>query len=101
MACRWDPNAAWESLRADATATVGAVCAFERPTAFDLDRPSRRHVGFGRGIHLCLGAHLARLEVRVAVEELLARTSTFELGGPIERPAWPRRGVTRLPLRLC
>jgi cytochrome P450 len=66
----------------------------------DLERRPNRHVGFGRGIHMCIGAPLARLEVRIAVEELLARTSSFELDGEVARPAWPRLGVDRLPLRL-
>ncbi len=73
---------------------------FERPTEVDIDRSPNRHVEFGRGIHLCVGAPLARLEVRVALEELLARTVSFELAGPVTGPAWPRLGVTSLPLAL-
>ena len=46
---------------------------FERPEAFDVDRPPSRHLALGQGIHFCLGAGLARLELRVAFEELLAR----------------------------
>jgi cytochrome P450 len=72
----------------------------ELGTELDLDRKPNRHVGFGRGIHMCIGAPLARLEVRIAIEELLARTSSFELAGDVVRPAWPRLGVDRLPLRL-
>jgi cytochrome P450 len=67
---------------------------------FRMDRGANRHSAFGRGIHLCVGAPLARLEMRVVLEELLARTSAFSVAGPIARPAWPRMGVTRLPLRL-
>lgn len=74
--------------------------AFARPTVFDLKRSERRHLGFGRGIHLCVGGPLARLQLRVVAEELLARTSAIALDGPIERPPWPRRGVDRLPLLL-
>ena len=52
--------------------------AFPRSDEIDLDRPNpRQHVGFGWGIHLCLGAPLARIEARVAFERLLARTSSF------------------------
>jgi cytochrome P450 len=74
--------------------------AFDRPTEFDLDRTPNRHVGFGRGIHLCVGAPLARLQVRVVIEELLARTSSVSVAGPIRRAAWPRLGLVSLPLDL-
>src|SRR5919197_350654 len=57
--------------------------AYEHPDEIDLGRRSpRSHVGFGWGIHLCVGAPLARLEARVAFEQLLARTSRFDLGTP-------------------
>jgi cytochrome P450 len=72
--------------------------AIERPTELDLGRTPNRHVGFGRGIHQCIGAPLARLEIRVALEELLALTSSFAVAGPVARPAWPRLGVESLPL---
>jgi cytochrome P450 len=50
--------------------------AFERADEFDIDRPHQRSVGFGHGIHSCLGAALARLESRVAFEELGLRFPT-------------------------
>jgi cytochrome P450 family 144 len=54
------------------------AAVFDRPEEIDLDRASHeRHVGFGLGIHFCVGAPLARLETRVALEVLLARTRTF------------------------
>ena len=53
---------------------------FARPDDVVLDRePPRHHLGFGRGIHFCVGAPLARLEARIAVEHLLDRTSGFQL----------------------
>jgi cytochrome P450 len=53
---------------------------FEQPERFQLDRPNGRlHVGFGRGIHYCVGAPLARLEARVVLEQLLARTAHVAL----------------------
>jgi cytochrome P450 len=51
---------------------------YEDADEIRLDRPnSRHHVGFGWGIHLCLGAPLARVEAKVAIETLLARTGRF------------------------
>jgi cytochrome P450 len=51
---------------------------FDHPDEVDLDRPNpRQHVGFGWGIHLCVGAPLARVEAKVAFERLLARTRSF------------------------
>jgi cytochrome P450 family 144 len=54
--------------------------AFPNPDDIDLERPNpRRHVGFGWGIHLCVGAPLARVEAKVAFEQLLARTTSFSI----------------------
>jgi len=58
---------------------------FANAEAFDVARPSPRHLGFGHGTHFCLGARLARLEARVAFEELLARIPDYELTGD---PGW-------------
>jgi cytochrome P450 len=53
---------------------------FPNPDDIDLDRPNpRQHVGFGWGIHLCVGAPLARVEAKVAFEQLLARTKSFAI----------------------
>ena len=46
---------------------------FERPDELDLDRDARGHLGFGLGVHFCLGSSLARLEARVALEALVPR----------------------------
>lgn len=46
---------------------------FGRPAEFDIDRSPNRHLAFGHGIHFCLGAPLARLEARIALEALLSR----------------------------
>jgi len=68
---------------------------FARPDRIDLNRP-RRHVGFGSGIHVCLGNTLARLEARVVLETLLADTRQFALDD-VCRPQWvPSLAVRRL-----
>ena len=74
---------------------------FADPFRFDIGRNPNFHVGFGLGTHFCLGANLARLEVRVVFEELLARYEGFEIVGDLE---WTNNnrlvGLTRLPLRV-
>src|ERR1700691_5435508 len=75
---------------------------FPDPDVFDVGRAPNRHLSFGRGgPHLCLGAHLARLEVRVVLAALALRVASFELAGP------PRRirsnftnGLRELPVRV-
>jgi len=52
---------------------------YRDPDRFDVDRQFERHVSFGYGIHFCLGASLARLEGRVAIEETLRRFPTWEV----------------------
>lgn len=77
--------------------------AFEDPLDLRLDRPApRHHVGFGWGIHLCLGAPLARLEGRITFERLLARTRDVALdGGELRHhPSLMIRRLVELPLRL-
>ena len=73
--------------------------AFESPNEFSLDRERNRHLGFGLGVHFCLGAPLARLEARVALRTLLKRSPDLQLLGDGERIApfflWGRR---RLPV---
>jgi cytochrome P450 len=53
--------------------------SIDRPDDFDLDRPPSLSLGFGYGIHSCLGAALARLESRIAIEEMVRRWPTFEI----------------------
>jgi len=57
---------------------------FEDPEVLDVTRQHNRHVAFGFGSHFCLGAHLARLELRVMFEELLRRIPDWELVDPEE-----------------
>lgn len=58
---------------------------FADPERFDVVRPIDRHLAFGHGVHHCLGAALARLEARVAFEELLHRHPAYSLAGEPER----------------
>lgn len=61
--------------------------AFDDAATFDITRKPNPHLGFGQGVHYCLGAHLARLELRVLFEELLVRFSAVRLVEPVE---WTR-----------
>ena len=76
--------------------------AFDRADEVLIDRAENRHVAFGLGIHRCLGSNLARLELRVALEEFLARIPDFGLAtGQGDGVAWSAgqiRGPRRLPL---
>lgn len=57
---------------------------FVDPRRFDLRRQPNQHMSFGRGHHFCLGANLARLEIRIMFEELIKRISRVELAGPAQ-----------------
>jgi cytochrome P450 len=75
---------------------------FENPDTFDVGRSPNKHMAFGPGgIHHCMGAHLARMEVRIAFEELLKRVSAIELAGQPERLRSNFfNGIKRLPVRV-
>ena len=60
---------------------------FAEPDTFDITRKPNPHLGFGQGVHYCLGANLARLELRVLFEELLTRFGSARLVKPVE---WTR-----------
>ncbi|MDQ1403441.1 MAG: hypothetical protein QOG03_1757 [Actinomycetota bacterium] len=60
---------------------------FEDPFRFDVARADNKQVAFGYGVHFCLGAHLARLELRVFFEELLKRVDDIQLAGEPSRSA--------------
>jgi cytochrome P450 len=73
---------------------------FEDPFAFRVDRDPNPHLGFGVGEHFCLGAALARMEVRTFLDQLARRLSTVELAGPPSRTAANFvGGYKHLPLR--
>ena len=74
--------------------------AFEDPDVFRVDRKPNPHVGFGIGEHFCLGANLARLELRVIFRALAERLEEVELAGPYERMRSSfLGGVKRMPIR--
>ena len=73
---------------------------FERPDEFDIDRKPNKHLAFGRGAHKCVAAAMARLELRVTLEKLLARTGSFELDGEVQMASWLEFGPSSVPLRM-
>ena len=75
---------------------------FERAGEVVIDREVNRHAAFGLGIHRCLGSHLARMELRVALEVWLERVPHFSLADP-DAVTWSTgqiRGPRNLPLRI-
>lgn len=77
---------------------------FEDPEAFLIDRDPNKHVGFGFGIHFCLGAPLARLEAKIAISRLLERFDSIDMRVPDTDLTWNPgfflRGVRSLPVAL-
>ena len=72
--------------------------AFEQPDECVLDRFPNRHLSFGTGVHICIGNGLARQEMKVALEEVLARTDAFGLAEEPEREFWHPYGAVTLKL---
>jgi cytochrome P450 len=77
--------------------------AFENPDDFDItrDQTKKRHLAFADGIHACLGAALARLMARVALEVVLSRAPQFQIVGTPERTTKQMvRGFSKLPISV-
>jgi hypothetical protein len=79
--------------------------AFPAADAFDIDRERSQKAGiasFGGGVHFCLGAHLARLEARIALTELVSKVSSFEIDEPraVRVHSTNVRGFATLPIRV-
>lgn len=73
---------------------------FDRPDELDVGRSPNPHLGFGAGIHYCVGAPLARVEIAAALEALITRAPGLELAGePERRPEFVIRGLRNLPVR--
>ena len=77
---------------------------FASPDSFDIDRDTRKHLAFGRGVHVCLGAPLARIEGQEIITELLTNFPNMKLNERVENLSWRRdvalRGLTSLPVQL-
>lgn len=73
---------------------------FGDPATVDIQRTPNRHLSFGAGPHRCLGSHLARIELRASLEELLRRIPDFRLDpdSPGTSHATSVRGVVTLPI---
>jgi cholest-4-en-3-one 26-monooxygenase len=73
---------------------------FPEPFAFRVDRTPNEHYGFGIGVHFCLGANLARLELQEIFKRLVGRLDEVELAGPVERMHSSFvGGIKRMPVR--
>ncbi len=74
---------------------------FADPETLDVGRTENPHISFGAGVHFCIGAPLARVELQASFGALLSRPSRLELGGePVRRPEFVIRGLRTLPLLL-
>jgi hypothetical protein len=74
---------------------------FADADTLDIGRTDNPHISFGAGIHFCIGAPLARVELQASFGALLARTSMLELGAPpVRRPEFVIRGLRELPIVL-
>ena len=77
---------------------------FADPDRFDLDRDTRKHLAFGRGVHVCLGAPLARIEGQEIIKEILSRFPNMRLSKNVDELQWRKdvalRGLVSLPVTL-
>lgn len=75
-----------------------AADVFDNPDSMDLSRESNQHIAFGAGIHFCIGAPLARLEMAISLPALIERFPMLELAGePTRRPTFVLRGYETIP----
>jgi len=74
---------------------------FDAPEKFDIDREKKAHIAFGAGPHRCLGSHLARIELQIIYEQMLARLPTFRLDErkPVQFHAGNIIAIDSLPIR--
>ena len=103
-----DTELAGQSLKTGDKLTIWEMSAnrdervFDSPYRFDITRSPNQHLTYGKGAHICLGAGLARMELRISFEELFKRIRRFELAGPAEWiPNNRLLGLRRLPLKVA
>ena len=96
----------WDLRRGDRVALLlGAAnhdpAVFERPEVFLPGRAAKPHLSFGGGIHFCIGAPLARLELAIALDAFFRRLPDLSIAAaPLYRDSWHFRGLDRLDLRF-
>lgn len=74
---------------------------FDEPYKFDITRNPNEHIAFGKGEHFCAGAHLARLELRLMMKDLLSRVEQIEMAGKVERlQSNLIAGIKHMPIRF-
>lgn len=73
---------------------------FERPDELNIERPVAMHMTFGHGTHYCIGANLARAELRIAIDSLLTRFPELRLAVPAEQVPWHFGSIWRYPEEL-
>jgi len=73
---------------------------FERPDAFDITRNPRHHLGFGKGIHMCMGMHLAELEMVALLRAMIPRVQEIRVGTPVVALNNTIYGFKELPVRF-
>jgi cytochrome P450 len=98
---RGQPIRAGEKIAMIYTSTNRDEDVFASPDTFDIRRHPNPHLAFGIGEHFCLGVHLARLEGRVFLEEMLAAWADVELTGePIRQRSNLNNALKSLPIRI-
>lgn len=95
--------AAGDAVQVSLAAASRDPLHFPRPDRFDIKRPAQGHLGFGHGLHHCLGAPLARAEAEIAVHQLLAHHPTLAFATDPAALTWRTstllRGLAQLPLK--
>ncbi len=76
------------------------AAVFNRADTVDFDRKPNRHIAMGHGVHRCVGAALARAQLRIALEELLSMTDSFVVTGEPAFSSWSHLGPSKLPVRF-
>jgi cytochrome P450 len=73
---------------------------YPQPDCFDVERNPRDHLGWGHGVHMCAGMHLARLEMEALLRAILQRVQAIEVGTPVRLINNAAHGSAKLPMKL-